>query len=403
MIYLDHAATTPVDPAVLQAMMPHMTATAFGNASSPHARGRAAAAAIDDARQATAELVGVAPRQIVFTSGATEAINTALKGLAAARKPGQDVLIVSAMEHKAVLDVAEHLAVTSGVKVVTIQPDRHGQVSQDAFAELLADHAGQVFCAALMAVNNETGVVNDVPELAARAAQAEVPLLTDTTQAAGWGRVNLGGLPGAVFGTISAHKFHGPQGVGALVLPPRSLRPAVGPLLHGGGHERGMRSGTLNVPGIVGFGVAARIALDDAEPYRTHARALTEQLFDQLALAVQARRTVPSEMTAGHILSVHLPGVDSDALLVNCPEVAFASGSACTSAVPSPSHVLLAMGLSGEQSEETIRLSVARTTTADEVAAAVEHLTVAVQRVAALSDQGAPPAARRRSTHTTSH
>lgn len=385
MIYLDHAATTPVDPAVLQAMTPHMTATAFGNASSPHARGRAAACAVEDARQATAELVGVAPPQIVFTSGATEAINTALKGLAAARGPGQDVLIISAMEHKAVLDVAEHLAVTSGVKVVSIQPDRYGQVTHEALADVLADHAGEVFCVAIMAVNNETGVINDLHELAATAAEAEVPLMTDTTQAAGWGHVNLGRLPGAVFGTISAHKFHGPQGIGALVLPPRTLRPGVGPLLHGGGHERGMRSGTMNVPGIVGLGVAAHIARDGAESHHAHARALTKELFDRLAVTVQARRTVPIQMTAAHVLSVHLPGVDSDALIVNCPEVAFASGSACTSAVPSPSHVLLAMGVPEEQSEQTIRLSVARTTTSDEIEAAVEHLTTAAQRVGALT------------------
>lgn len=380
MIYLDHAATTPLDPSVLDSMLPYMRER-FGNAASPHARGRAAAAAVDMAREQIAELVGAAPGSMVFTSGSTEALNTALKGLAACRPAGRDVLVVSGIEHKAVLDTADYLARTGGVEIVTVPPSQHGEVTVAAVEETLEQVDGRTFAVAVMAVNNETGAVQDIVGIAAAAAGFGIPYVCDATQAAGWNLINHASMPGATFLTVSAHKLHGPQGVGALILPPRPVRPDLDALVHGGGHERGLRSGTLNLAGNVGFGHAASLAHG-----RDHREVigLRDQTFAMLEDRTGAVRTISNGVMAPHILSVWIPGVDADALIVNCPEVAFASGSACTSAVPTPSHVLTAMGVPTERAEQTIRLSIAHNTTADEVEDAVAAIARAAERVRAV-------------------
>lgn len=386
MIYLDHAATTPLAPPVLRAMIPHMTEEAFGNASSSHARGRSAAEAVSEGRRRVASLLGTAPSRVVFTSGATEALNTALKGLAALRPAGRDVFVVSAIEHKAVLDTADYLERTAGVKVVRIAPTSDGSVPSDDVKAVLEHNAGAVAGLAVMAVNNETGVIQDVRTIAEHAATHGVPFVCDSTQAAGWRLVDLSELPGAVFATVSAHKLHGPQGIGALVVPPKRTRADFQPLIHGGGHQRGMRSGTLNVAGIVGFGVAAERAREDASSEGSRIGALARTLREKLVIQVNAEPTVPMEITAPHIVSVRIPGVDAEALIANCPTVAFASGSACKSAVPTPSHVLTAMGRDHDEAEQTIRLSLGRPTTVKDVERAAELIARGAERIRELSE-----------------
>lgn len=379
-IYLDHAATTPLHPGVLDAMLPYLRER-FGNASSPHSRGRAASAAVNTAREQVAELVGAAAANVVFTSGSTEALNTALKGMAARRPAGRDVLIVSAIEHKAVLDTAEYLTDTNGVEVITVAPTRDGEVTPDAVAEALERVADRTFAAAVMAVNNETGVIQDSLGIAELLAERGIPYVCDATQAAGWNLVNHAALPGATFLTVSAHKLHGPQGVGALVLPSKTARPNFDPLIHGGGHERGLRSGTVNLAGNVGFGHAAALARSRDHDGVVALRDLTVNTLGDLAEAIP---TIEAASIAPHIMSLWIPNVDADALIVNCPDVAFASGSACTSAVPSPSHVLRAMGLPTERAEQTIRLSISHETTPSEVQQAIGAITRAAERIRAV-------------------
>ena len=374
-IYLDYNATTPVDPAVVETVLRHLT-DRFGNAASSHVRGRAAATAVGTAREQVGALVSVAPGRVVWTSGATEALNTALKGLAAVRGR-RSRLVVSAVEHKAVLDVAEHLASTQGVEVCVAPVTAAGTVDLDALSTLIDD---QTFAVVVMAANNETGVVYPIDEVAGLAHAAGAAYVCDATQQAGKLPLDLSGVD---FAAVSAHKLYGPQGIGALITPRRMVEgfPA---LIHGGSHERGYRSGTLNLPGIAGFGTAASLAADalDEEPGRL--ADLRDELERGLAklgdMSVNGGDAVRLPNTA----SVRLGGADADALIVATPQVAFSSGSACTSAVPSPSHVLLAMGLSTEAAEQSVRLSVGRFTTAEEVSQAVELLVGSVEHLRAL-------------------
>lgn len=380
MIYLDHAATTPLDPHVLDAMLPYLQEQ-FGNAASPHLRGRAAAAAIDTARGHIAGLVGAAASNVVLTSGATEALNAVLKGLAARRPASKNVLVVSAIEHKAVLDTAAYLAYDHGVEVVTVAPTCDGEVTVDSVAMTLEQFGDRTFAVAVMSVNNEVGVIQNCVDIAELVAARGIPYVCDATQAAGWNLVNHAALPGATFLTVSSHKLHGPQGVGALILPPKSARPPIDPLIHGGGHESGLRSGTLNLAGTVGFGHAAAIA-----DGRNHdgVTALRDRIFDTLITSAGAIRTTRNAPLAPHIISMWVPNVDADALIVNCPEVAFASGSACTSAVPAPSHVLTAMGLATDRADQTIRLSISHVTTRSEAEQAIAAISRAAERVRAI-------------------
>ncbi|HEV2126394.1 MAG TPA: aminotransferase class V-fold PLP-dependent enzyme, partial [Chloroflexota bacterium] len=273
-------------------MLPFMGNEAFGNASSPHARGRLVSRAVERARAQVSNLVKTEPQQVVFTSGATEALNTVLKGLAAVRPAGRDVLVVSAVEHKAVLETAVYLHRACGVRVVVVAPSGCGQITTDAVGAALDEHAGEVFALAVMAVNNETGVVQPFDQIAAIAADRGVQYVCDATQAVGFGLPQVGLLPGATFAALSAHKIQGPQGVGALVMPPRSLRPPIVPLIHGGGHEQDVRAGTINVPGVVGFGSASEHAAHDPGQRADRLKQLRKRLLNALADAVGAEPTV---------------------------------------------------------------------------------------------------------------
>jgi cysteine desulfurase len=379
MIYLDYAATTPVDRAVLEQMMPFFTEK-FGNAASPHWRGREAAAHLELAREKVAGLLGCRPGRLVFTSGATESLNTAIKAVAGTR-PGEQI-VVGATEHKAALEAAEAAAGLNGSRLAVAPVTPAGTIDLNELANIVARQPTAAIVA--MAANNETGVLNPIPEVTQVARESGAFSIVDVTQQAGRLPVAIDDW-GVDFAAASAHKIYGPQGVGALVVPQQW--PSGGqPLLHGGDHERGWRSGTTNLAGAVGFGAAAELALPHLGD------SALRNLGDRLATGISARIRATSVHGQGAkrlpgFVNIHLPHVDADALLVNTPGVLFATGSACTSSTPSPSHVLVAMGVSRDAADESIRLTAGRYTTEDEIDVAVEMLVASAERLAVL--QGA--------------
>lgn len=374
LIYLDNNATTPLDPAVLERMLPWMT-DRFWNASSAHLGGQGAAQAVDIARHAVGALIGSRPGEIVWTSGATEADNLALKGVLELAPARRRRLVTLATEHKAILDTADWL-VGRGNPVTIVPVERDGTPDLARLDEALV--RDDVALVSVMAANNETGVMVDLDYVAELAHAHGALLHTDATQL-------VGKLPfdvarsGVDLASISSHKMYGPKGVGALFV---SRRVEVAPQIHGGGHERGARSGTLNVPAIVGFGVAADITsgLDPAEAHRQVGlrdrllNSLRERLSD-----VTETTTAPSRLP--NTLSVRFHGADAEAVMVNAPGVAVSSGSACTALTPEPSHVLRAMGLDATSASECLRLSLGRTTTELDIDVAVLAIEGAVHRV----------------------
>ncbi|HXG27849.1 MAG TPA: cysteine desulfurase family protein, partial [Nevskiales bacterium] len=337
-VYFDHNATAPLDPRVLEAMLPYLADAAYGNPSSVHRYGRAARQALDTARAQVAALVGAEASQLTFTSGGTEANNLALKGYAA-RHPGRRML-VSAIEHACIVEPAQALA-RQGVSVEWIPVDARGQVDLAALETLLA--RGNVGLVAVMYANNETGVVQDIPALAARVRAAGGVLHCDAVQAAGKLPLDFRAC-GAHSLTLSAHKIYGPRGVGALLLD-KTLE--LEPLLHGGGQEKGLRGGTENLAAIVGFGKAAELAATELAQRAAHTRALRERLEAGL-------RALPGVVIFGdgaerlpNTVQFGTPGFESETLLMALDRkgIAVSSGSACHSGKTEPSHVLLAMGV----------------------------------------------------------
>lgn len=365
-IYLDNNATTPLDGRVLKAMLPYLEGD-FGNpSSSTHAFGWTAEAAVDVAREELAAAVGASPEEIFFTSGATEADNWALSGTL---RPG-DHLITSATEHEAILETAEHLE-RSGVRVTVLPVDRFGMVRPDDLRETLESETKLV---SIMLANNETGTINPIHELAEVSHKRGVPFHTDAAQALGKIRIDVEDLDVDLM-SLSAPKCYGPKGVGALYIRRRPRRVRPEPLLYGGGQERGLRSGTLNVPGIVGFGRAATLAAGSLPEEGERLR----ELRDSLWRGISSR--IPGACLNGHperrlpnTLNVSFPGVRAGDLLAEMSEVAASSGSACASASSKPSHVLRAMGLDEDVALSSIRLSLGRFTTQDEVEKAVKYL-----------------------------
>lgn len=378
-IYLDHAATTPLDPAVLEVMLPYLT-DHFGNASSLHAAGRRARNAIEQARVRVAGLLGVEPEEVIFTSGGTEADNAALRGVLASpdrRGPG---LVTSTAEHEAIRQPAERLA-AEGHPVTLLDPDADGAVSPDRLAQAITPETGLV---SLMAINNELGTETDLAAVASVCREAGVPLHTDAVQAAGLYRLDR--LPADLL-SLSAHKVYGPKGVGALVVRPGT---PFEPLVRGGAQERRRRGGTENVAGIVGF--AAALARAQAEAEAEHARldALRRALADRLgeAFGEAVRLNTPLDRSAPHLLNVSFPPADGRALDgemlllgLDLEGVMASAGSACTSGALEPSHVLLALGVPRETAQATVRLSLGRSTTEADVTEAVEALRRVVGRL----------------------
>lgn len=362
-IYLDANATTPLDPRVLEAMLPYFT-THFGNpASRAHAFGKKAAEAVALARMTLAALLGAGEDEIVFTSGATESNNLALKGAAAAAREKGNHIITGLTEHKAVLDVVARLE-SEGFEVTRLAPDRQGRI---AAGQVAAAITGRTILISLMAANNETGTLHPIAEVGRLAKSRGILLHTDATQAVGRTAMDVDAM-GVDLLSLSAHKIYGPKGIGALYVRRRSPRVRLVPQMDGGGHERGLRSGTLNVPGIVGLGAAAELCRREMAAEALRLASLRDRLHDGLraGLDLVILNGHPTERLP-NTLNVSFVGVDAEALLTEMPEVAVSTGSACTSAILEPSHVLRAMGLPDNLAHAAVRFSVSRFTTEDEI------------------------------------
>jgi cysteine desulfurase len=375
-IYLDYHATTPLDPRVLDAMLPYLTEH-FGNAASrTHAFGLRAEAAVTVAREEVAGALSAEPREIVFTSGATESNNLAILGAARAGRPKGDHVVTSVLEHRAVLDPCRQLE-KEGFRVTWVAPDRHGVTSAEAVAAALT---GRTILVSVMAANNEIGTLNPLPAIGRLCKERAVLFHTDAAQA--FGKVPLAVHElGVDLLSLSAHKICGPKGVGALWVRALNPRVRLDPILYGGGHEKGLRSGTLNVAGIAGLAAAARIALAEREAEEARVRALRDRLERRLCAEIPGAfvNGGGAERLAGN-LNIGFPGVRADGLMMDVRDVAVSAGSACTSATPEPSHVLRGLGLSPEEANVSIRFGLGRFTTQEEVDAAAERFVAAVRR-----------------------
>jgi cysteine desulfurase len=383
-VYLDNHATTRVDPRVLDAMLPFFTEQ-YGNAASlSHRFGDDARVAVDNARAEVAHFVGAPTESVIFTSGATEANNLAIKGLFASllRRKGAlpdeaPHLIVNSAEHRAVLDPAKRLK-RNGAAVTTIPVDGFGQVHLSSLTESLRSATRLV---STMFVNNEIGTVNPIQEIAACCRKHGSLLHCDAVQAAGRIPIEFESL-GADLLTLSAHKIYGPKGVGALIVRRDRDRIPLEPLIDGGGHEGQLRSGTLPVPLIVGFGKACRIAREESAAESIRIAALRDELWRQLDNGLDGLHLNghPTERVCGN-LNVSFDGVDGDVLMNAMTEIAVSSGSACTSAEPEPSHVLRAIGRSDQLTRASLRFGIGRFNTEGEIAFAAEFVVRTVSKL----------------------
>tara|TARA_Y100000782_G_C10139307_1_gene246473 strand:+ start:13 stop:1164 length:1152 start_codon:yes stop_codon:yes gene_type:complete len=376
-IYLDYAATTPVDPAVAEKMVACLTMDGnFANpASRSHVYGWKAEEAAENARRQVADLVGADPREIVWTSGATESNNLAIKGMAHALSSRGRHLITSVIEHKAVLDCFKQLE-QEGFEITLLQPDASGVISP---AQLQAALREDTVLVSLMQVNNEIGTVNDIRALGQVAQESGAVFHVDAAQATGKLSIDLKGLPVDLM-SFSAHKTYGPKGVGALFVR-RGLMPRPQAQIHGGGHERGLRSGTLATHQLVGMGAAFELAGRLRESEVARIGELRELLLAGLAGLEGVSLNGSAEARVPHNLNLAFAGVDGELLLLSLKELALSSGSACTSAAVEPSYVLRGIGVSDELAHSSIRLSLGRYTTADDVQRAAEVICQVVPRL----------------------
>ncbi len=378
-VYLDHHSTTPVDPRVLDKMLPYFTEQHGNAASRSHRWGYAARTATEHARLQIAQRVGCSPKEVVFTSGATESDNLAtlgvLRGLRA-RGEARDHAITVATEHKAVLDPLNQ-AEREGFSVTVLAPEPDGTVDPEAVAAAITDRTALV---SVMWANNEVGSLNPMARLAEICSEREVWLHSDAAQALSTCEIDLRSV-GVDLLSLSAHKAYGPKGIGALIVRRRRPRIAVEPLIYGGGHERGMRSGTLPVPLIVGFGEAAALCAPQDEAQRLSS--LRDALWDGLSAVGGVRLNGPAlgpERLAAN-LNVSIDGIEAEALMTGCRSVGMSSGSACTSESLEPSHVLRAMGIDRERAAASVRFGVGRPTTAEQIQAAVDALTSKIREL----------------------
>ncbi len=378
-IYLDHHATTPADARVLEAMWPFFREN-FANADSLHAPGRKARTAVEEARQHLADMLQAAPRELIFTSGATEANNLALKGVLLAAPPGSH-LIVNAAEHASVLDVALRLR-RRGTAVTILPVDHQGRVSPDDIANAITEETVLV---SVMLANNEIGTIQNLQAIGTVCREAGVLLHTDAVAALGRIPVNLAELP-VDLASFSAHKIYGPKGIGALFLRRGDHRIRLEPQIHGGGHEQRIRSGTLPVPLIVGFGKACRILATEFADEPQCLRDLAGRLQAELSERIPGLRfNGPESNRLPGNVNISIEGVDGPALLAALdPYLAVSSGAACSSAAPEPSHVLRAIGLPDDLCHASLRFGLGRDNTLDEILRAVEIIAAAVARLRSL-------------------
>ena len=380
-IYLDHHATTPVDPRVVEAMVPYFTET-FGNAASRnHPFGWAARDAVENARAQVAGLIGAHPKDIIFTSGATESNNLALAGLADAARGRGDHIVTCMTEHRSVLDTCRHLE-QRGLRVTYLPVSPDGRVNVE---ELRAAVTERTILISVMTANNEVGVIHPIEEIGAAARETGVPFHTDAVQAAGKIPFDVSAVNAGLV-SLSAHKMYGPKGVGALYV--RRRNPAVGieQQIHGGGHERGLRSGTLNVPGIVGFGKAAALCQAEMRAEAVRTRELRDRLLDALRSNLDGVFVNGSiEHRLPHNLNVSFAGLEGEALLMAIDDIAVSSGSACTSASKEPSYVLQALGVPDDLARASIRFGLGRWTMGEEIDYVAVKLASIVRRLREMS------------------
>ena len=380
--YLDNAATTPVRPEVLEAMLPYLGKEAFGNPSSAHRFGRAARAGVEEAKRAIAAAVDAEPNQVVFTSGGTEADNLAIIGaaLAARDRDGPFRVAVSATEHKAAL-AAAHAVKHLGGEEVILPVSASGLVDNRALDSVLDEGVALV---SVMWVNNEVGTVQPVADVASRCCDAGVLFHSDAVQAFGKVPVSLRDVNCTLL-TISGHKIGAPKGVGALIVRDRK---AVEAIIHGGGQQFGIRPGTENVPGIVGLGIAAKLAAQEQPALAARLRELRDELERRvLAIVPDAVINGWQSERAPHISSISIPGTDSEALLMHLDlaGIACSSGSACSTGTVEPSHVLTAMSVPRELGVAALRFSLGKDSTIDDVEAVTGVLPRIVEKVRSLS------------------
>ncbi len=380
-IYMDNHATTPVDPRVLEAMLPFFTER-FGNAASRnHSFGWQAEEAVETGRKQIAELIGATAKEIVITSGATESDNLALKGVAEMYRQKGNHIITAVTEHKAVLDTCKRLE-KQGFEVTYLRVGRDGLIDLDDLRRAVTD---KTILITVMMANNEVGVVQPIAEIGAIARQRGIVFHTDAVQAAGKLPFDVNAC-NVDLASLSAHKMYGPKGVGALYVRRKNPRVLLAPIIDGGGHERGMRSGTLNVPGIVGFGKAAEICRQEMAAESARVKALRDRLNDGLHANLDDIYVNGSmDHRVPNNLNVSFAYVEGESLLMGISDIAVSSGSACTSASLEPSYVLKALGTGDELAHSSIRFGLGRFNSEEEVDYVVQRVTEVVRRLREMS------------------
>ena len=374
-IYLDHNATTPCDPRVVEAMVPYFT-SAFGNAASRnHPFGWQAEEAVDYAREQVARLIGAEPKEVIFTSGATEADNLAIKGVFEMYASKGNHIITCNIEHKAVLDTCKHIEKEGG-EVTYLKVKNNGLID---LAELESAIRPNTILIAIMYANNEIGTIMPMREISAIAKKHGVLVFSDATQAVGKIPVDVN-KDGIDLMAFTAHKMYGPKGVGALYVRRKNPRVKVTAQIDGGGHERGMRSGTLNVPGIVGFGKACEIALNEMEEEANRLRKLRDKLENALLQIEESYLNGDKEHKLPHVTNISFKYVEGEGLMMGFNRnIAVSSGSACTSASLEPSYVLKALGLGDDLAHSSLRFGLGRFTTEEEIDFTIQQFRHAIQ------------------------
>ncbi|HAH38582.1 MAG TPA: IscS subfamily cysteine desulfurase [Algoriphagus sp.] len=374
-IYLDYNATTPCTEEVMESMLPFFSIH-FGNtASKSHPFGWVAENAVEEAREKIAQLIGAKSKEIIFTSGATEALNLAIKGTFEAFLPGKQHFITCQTEHKAVLDCFEEIEKRGG-EVTYLPVDEMGKISIDQLVKAILPTT-KAIC--LMWANNETGIIHPIEEIANLCEDRNLILITDAVQAAGKIPVSTSGIH---LMAISSHKLYGPKGIGALYVRHNHELPKPLAQIHGGGHEKGIRSGTLNVPGIVGFGRAAELRMEEMNEEANRLQKLRDRLQEGLLKISGTQLNGSQDNRLPHVCNIAFSGVEGEELLKRVNQkVAVSSGSACTSISPKPSHVLKAMGLDPDLGRASIRFSLGRKTSEDEILQTIDWVEKVVKEL----------------------
>jgi cysteine desulfurase len=380
-IYLDHNATTPMDPRVLECMLPYFTEH-FGNAASrSHPYGWKAEEAVDYAREQIANLIGADPKEIIFTSGATESDNLGIKGVIDMYAKKGNHIVTAVTEHKAVLDTCRNLEKRGLAKVTFLPVNKDGLIDLNQLEDAITDKTVLV---CIMYANNEIGVLQPIQEIAKITHQKGALFMTDATQAVGKIPVLVNEL-GIDLMAFTAHKMYGPKGIGALYVRRKNPRVKVTAQMDGGGHERGMRSGTLNVPGIVGFGAAAEICQKEMNEEAKRLKYLRDKLENALLQIEETYLNGHKTQRLPHVSNISFKYVEGEGLIMGIKDLAVSSGSACTSASLEPSYVLTALGVDSELAHSSIRFGLGRFTTEQEIDYAIQHVTKAVHQLREMS------------------